>query len=124
MQSIETALEKLEKSRFRASFHLSAADIEYIKEKGLDTVRRHAEDFVRTKLAPAEPLNDGKQTPTHGHPVFRAMHATACCCRGCLNKWYKVPKNRALTPAQQEKIVNLIMAWIEKQLISQPPAER
>ncbi len=124
MQSIETALEKLEKSRFRASFHLSAEDIEYIKEKGLETVRRHAEDFVRTKLAPAEPLNDGKQTPTHGHPVFRAMHATACCCRGCLNKWYKVPKNRALTPAQQEKIVNLIMAWIEKQLISQPPAGR
>ena len=122
MQSIETALEKLEKSRFRASFHLEAKDIDYINEKGLETVRRHAEDFVRTKLAPAEPLNDGKQTPTHGHPVFRAMHATACCCRGCLNKWYKVPKNRALTPAQQEKIVNLIMAWIEKQLISQPPA--
>ena len=124
MQSIETALEKLEKSRFRASFHLTQKDIEYIKEKGLDTVRRHAEDFVKTKLAPAEPLNDGKQTPTHGHPVFRAMHATACCCRGCLNKWYKVPKNRELTPAQQEKIINLIMAWIEKQLISQQPAER
>ncbi len=124
MQSIETALEKLEKSRFRASFHLTRKDIEYIKEKGLDTVRRHAEDFVKTKLAPAQPLNDGKQTPTHGHPVFRAMHATACCCRGCLNKWYKVPKNRELTPAQQEKIVNLIMAWIEKQLISQQPAER
>lgn len=124
MQSIETALEKLEKSRFRASFHLTRKDIEYIKEKGLDTVRRHAEDFVRTKLAPAQPLNDGKQTPTHGHPVFRAMHATACCCRGCLNKWYKVPKKRELTPAQQEKIVNLIMAWIEKQLISQQPAER
>ncbi|MBR3621063.1 MAG: DUF4186 domain-containing protein [Clostridia bacterium] len=122
MQSIETALKKLEKSRFRASFHLDAKDIDYINEKGLETVRRHAEDFVRTKLAPAEPLNDGKQTPTHGHPAFRAMHATACCCRGCLNKWYKVPKNRALTPAQQEKIVNLIMAWIEKQLISQPPA--
>ncbi len=124
MQSIETSLEKLEKSRFRASFHLTRKDIEYIKEKGLDTVRRHAEDFVKTKLAPAQPLNDGKQTPTHGHPVFRAMHATACCCRGCLNKWYKVPKNRELTPAQQEKIVNLIMAWIEKQLISQQPAER
>ena len=124
MQSVETALEKLEKSRFRASFHLSEKDIGYIKEKGLDTVRRHAEDFVKTKLAPAEPLNDGKQTPTHGHPVFKAMHATACCCRGCLNKWYKVPKNRALSAAQQEKIVNLIMAWIGKQLDSQPPAER
>ncbi len=122
MQSIETALEKLEKSKFRAGFHLSAKDIEYINEKGLDTVRRHARDFVKTKLSSAEPLNDGRQTPTHGHPVFKAMHATACCCRGCLNKWYKVPKNRELTPSQQEKIVNLIMAWIEKQLTSQLPA--
>ena len=124
MQSVETALEKLEKSRFRASFHLSEKDFDYIKEKGLDTVRRHAEDFVKMKLAPAEPANDGKQTPTHGHPVFKAMHATACCCRGCLNKWYKVPKNRALSASQQEKIVNLIMAWIEKQLDSQPPEVR
>ena len=23
--------------------------------------------------------------------VFVAQHATACCCRGCLEKWYRVP---------------------------------
>ena len=60
--------------------------------------------------------NDGKQTPTNGHPIFIAQHACACCCRGCLNKWYKVPKNIELSPLQQEKIVNLLMTWIEKQL--------
>ena len=50
-----------------------------------------------------------------GHPVFRAMHATACCCRGCLEKWYRVPKGRPLTESQQKKIVDLLMAWIERQ---------
>ena len=63
----------------------------------METMRRHAQDFVWQKLAPAEPVNDGKQTPMHGHPVFKAMHATACCCRGCLNKWYHVAKGRELT---------------------------
>ena len=113
MQSIDDALEKLSKSKFRSSLHLKAKDIAYIDEKGMDTVRRHAEDFIEKKLAPAYPENDGKQTPMKNHPVFIAQHACACCCRGCLEKWYKVPKGRELTKAQQEKIVNLLMAWIQ-----------
>ncbi len=115
MQTVDQALKKLEKSKFRSGFHLTEKDREYLKEKGTETIRKHAEDFVRQKLAPAEPLNDGKQTPMKGHPVFKAMHATACCCRGCMNKWYKVPLKTELTELQQEKTVNLIMAWIEKQ---------
>ena len=115
MQSIDNALEKLSKSKFRSSFHLKEKDIAYIDEKGMDTVRRHAEDFIEKKLAPAYPENDGRQTPMKNHPVFIAQHACACCCRGCLEKWYKVPKGRELTKAQQEKIVNLLMAWIKKE---------
>ena len=115
MQSINEALEKLERSKFRSSFHLTKKDKAYLEEKGIETIRNHAIDFVRIKLSPADPLNDGKQTPMHGHPVFKAMHATACCCRGCLNKWYRVPLHQELTDEQQERIVNLLMAWIEKQ---------
>ena len=115
MQTIEEALNKLEKSKFRSSFHLTKKEKAYLEEKGMDVMRSHAKDFVRQKLAPAEPLNDGKQTPMHGHPVFKAMHATGCCCRGCLNKWYKVPLHQELNEVQQEKIVNLLLAWIDKQ---------
>ena len=115
MQTIDQALDKLEHSRFRSSFHLTKKEREYLMEKGMDCMRSHAEDFVRQKLAPADPVNDGKQTPMHGHPVFKAMHATACCCRGCLNKWYRVPKGKELTEEEQRKIVNLLMAWLERQ---------
>ena len=55
MQSIDNALEKLSKSKFRSSFHLKAKDIAYIDEKGMDTGRRHAEDFIEKKLAPEYP---------------------------------------------------------------------
>ena len=116
MQTREQALEKLSRSKFRSSFHLKEKDRKYVREKGMDTIRRHAQDFVRQKLAPAYPKNDGKQTPMHGHPVFIAQHACACCCRGCLNKWYRVPKGVPLTDVQQEKIVNLLMTWIEKEM--------
>ena len=116
VQTIDEALEKLKKSKFRSSFHLSEKDKKYIAEKGLDTIRSHAADFVAARLAPAEIPNDGKQTPMRGHPVFIAQHACACCCRGCLNKWYRVPKGKQLSAADQQKIVNLLMVWIEREV--------
>ncbi len=115
MQTIDQALKKLERSKFRSSFYLTRKDLDYLEEQGMDTIRHHAEIFVFQKLAPADPVNDGKQTPMRGHPVFRAMHANACCCRGCLNKWYKVQLHKELTAVEQGKIVNLIMAWTVKQ---------
>ena len=116
MQSIEEALQKLSKSKFRRKFKLDKNDLKYINQKGLDVVRSHAKDFIRLRLAPDYIPNDGKQTPMRGHPVFKAQHVTACCCRKCLKKWYNVPENKYLTELQQEKIVNLIMAWIQKQI--------
>ncbi len=115
MQTVDEALKKLAKSKFRSGFYLSENDKKYVKSKGIETVRSHAEDIIRKRLAPAVIPNDGRQTPMKGHPVFIAQHACACCCRGCLEKWYKVPQGKALTENQQQKIVNLLMAWIEKQ---------
>jgi exodeoxyribonuclease V alpha subunit len=116
MATVEDALERLNSSKFRSSFKLSKKDKEYVNEKGMEMIRSHTRDFVKNKLAPAFPKNDGKQTAMSGHPTFKAMHATACCCRGCLNKWYKVPLGVELTSAQQEKIVNLLVSWIERQM--------
>ena len=115
-QTIDQALEKLKKSTFRAKFHLSEREKAYARDKGRAKIASHAADFIRTRLAPAEIPNDGKQTPMRGHPVFVAQHACACCCRGCLQKWYAVPKGRELSPAEQERIVRLLMAWIDREM--------
>ena len=114
--TVEQALKKLNNSEFRSSFHLDLSDKKYIDEKGLETIRNHARDFIKQRIAPAYIPNDGKQTPMRGHPVFKAQHACACCCRGCLLKWYKVKPGTQLDKLQQEKIVNLLMAWIENKL--------
>ena len=108
--------ERLSKSAFRSRFHLSKRDKEYIAEKGLATIRKHAEDFVAKRLAPAVIPNDGKQTPMRGHPVFIAQHATGCCCRGCFFKWHHIPAGRQMTREEQQYAVAVLMAWIEKQV--------
>ena len=113
---INNALNRLSHSEFRSSFHLSRKDKDYVNEKGEDVIRSHAEDFIRKRLAPSEIPNDGKQTPYKSHPVFTAQHATACCCRGCLEKWHKIPKNKELSESEIKFIVNLIMAWITENL--------
>lgn len=109
-------LDKLSKSKFRNSFKLKEKDINYIKEKGPLKIKEHAYDFINKRLAPAIIPNDGKQTPMKGHPVFIAQHACACCCRGCLEKWHKIPKNKNLTSKEVDYIVNLLMLWIKKEL--------
>ena len=107
---------RLSQSKFRSSFSLKANDRSYVSDKGIDKVREHACDFIRKRLAQADIPNDGKQTPMRGHPVFVAQHATATCCRGCLEKWHHIPKGRELTETEKEYIVNVIMEWISREM--------
>ena len=109
-------LERLSKSTFRSKFHLTFKDYSYIQEKGLKKIEEHARDFIKKRLAPAVLLNDGKQTPMRGHPVFIAQHATGCCCRGCFSKWHHIPAGRQLTREEQQYAVAVLMAWIQKHL--------
>ena len=113
----EDILNKLAKSNFRSKFKLKDKDKLYIKQKGLDTIRSHACDFIKKRIAPEFIPNDGKQTPMKGHPVFIAQHATATCCRGCISKWHHFEKGAELNDKQQEYIINLIMEWIKRQLL-------
>jgi hypothetical protein len=113
---INHTLDSLKKSKFRSKFNLSQKDRDYIATKGLETIKEHAFQFVNSRVAPAFPTNDGKQTPMRGHPVFIAQHATATCCRACISKWHGIEKGRALNKAEVQLIVALIMVWIERQI--------
>ena len=108
--------ERLANSKFRSSFHLKQKDIDYINEKGLDVIKQHAQDFIAKREAPAYIPNDGKQTPTKGHPVFIAQHATATFCRECISKWHKIQSGKELGQIQKDYLVDVIMIWIKKEL--------
>lgn len=102
----------LDASSFRRRFHLRGRELEYLRKKGLPVVLEHAADFIEKRLAPARPANDGRQTPMRHHPVFIAQHATATCCRGCLEKWHAIARGRALDASEQQYILEVIKVWL------------
>ena len=115
-KDLDYLFQKLSKSKFRSSFHLRKYMIDYINEKGMDKIKKHAYDFINKKLKPAYPKNDGRQTAMRGHPVFIAQHATGTCCRGCLEKWHHIPKGKELTNEEVDYIVNVIMYFINGEM--------
>jgi hypothetical protein len=121
MRDMDELFAALGRSAFRNRFRLSSKEATYLRQKGVETIREHARDFISTRLADANPANDGRQTPTKNHPVFIAQHATATCCRGCLQKWHGIPKGEPLTQEEIDHIVEVIARWLAGQDI-QPPS--
>ena len=111
---LDELFDRLGRSEFRSRFQLRDHELEYLRRKGLDVVMEHAADLVEKRLAPADPPNDGKQTPMRNNPVFVAQHATATCCRGCLAKWHGITKGRPLTEPEKGFVLQVIGAWLSK----------
>ncbi|MCE2576188.1 DUF4186 domain-containing protein [Komagataeibacter sp. FNDCR2] len=105
---------RLAGSRFRARFHLGKAEHAYLASRGMAEVMAHAATFITTRLAPAHPARDGRQTPWRGHPVFIAQHATGTCCRGCVAKWHAIPAGQPLDAGQQAYLLAVIREWLRR----------
>jgi predicted Fe-S protein YdhL (DUF1289 family) len=114
VRSLDEVFPALERSAFRRRFALGPRERDYLRSRGIDEVLRQAEEIVARRLAPAAPPNDGKQTPYRGHPVFVAQHATATCCRGCLEKWHGIPRGAALTDEEQAHVVATLERWLRR----------
>lgn len=115
MRDLDEIFLKLDQSPFRRQFQLRHKEIAYLQSKGLTVVLQHAADFIEKRLAPAQPANDGKQTPMRNHPAFVAQHATATCCRGCLAKWHGIAKGRALAAAEKQYVLAVLERWLRQQ---------
>ena len=113
--NLDELFEELSRSAFRRRFRLSATEKGYLKRRGLDTVMAHGEKFIEERLAPANPLNDGKQTPMRNHPIFVAQHGTATCCRGCLEKWHSISKGHPLTDEEKAYVLAVLRRWLVAQ---------
>lgn len=114
MNDISNTLLRLSRSSFRAKFTLKGKELNYLYSKGFDKVLSDAAAFIEQRLASANPVNDGRQTPWGKHPVFVAQHATATCCRKCLAKWHGIEKGRELTSAEKGYICEVIKAWLQR----------
>lgn len=116
MRDLNELFELLGQSKFRSRFQLSGKEAAYLEKKGIETILEHAHHFISKRLAQANPVNDGRQTPMRNHPVFIAQHATGTCCRKCLEKWHRIPKGKPLTEGQIDHILQVLKRWLTDQI--------
>jgi hypothetical protein len=88
----------------------------HAQRKGGLLLKEAARDRLRRYLAPAQPPRDGRQTPFEGSVIYYAQHATATCCRTCLEYWHDIPKGRLLTPQEFEYCATLIDLFLHERL--------
>jgi hypothetical protein len=112
MIDIEAAFHKLAASAFRRKFRLQGRELAYLRTWGLPHVLKHGRELLAKRLALAEPANDGRQTPWRNHPIFVAQHATATCCRGCLEKTHGLAKGVALSEDEMRYVMRVLERWL------------
>ena len=110
----KTLKQKLARSKQIVSPPLGDPEKEYVQSRGIDILRLHATDFVNKRLAPADPKNDGRQTPLKGHPVFIAQHATGTSDRIKLEKFHGIKTGIELTEKDVAYVVSVILRWIQE----------
>jgi hypothetical protein len=112
----KTLKQKLSRSKQITSPAMGEPEKEYVLSRGIEILRLHATDFVNKRLAPADPKNDGRQTPLKGHPVFIAQHATGTSDRAKLEKFHGIKTGIELTEKEVAYIVSVILRWIQEQI--------
>lgn len=90
--------------------------INHARRKGKSGMKAAAERRLRSSVGDANPYRDGYQTPKKGNVLYYAQHATATCCRKCMEDWHGVPMGQALTDRQIAYFTDLLMLYIDERL--------
>jgi hypothetical protein len=109
---LDEVFARLAGSPFRRKFRLQGRELAYLQTWGVPHVMKQAADLIAKRLAPAVIPNDGRQTPWRNHPVFVAQHATATCCRGCLEKTHGIAKGHELTAEERAHVLAALERWL------------
>jgi hypothetical protein len=88
----------------------------YARRKGRIGMRAAAERRIRKSVAPAEPAFDGRQTGNSANPLFYAQHATATCCRKCIEYWHGVAQKRPLSAEEVQYFTALVNMFVDERL--------
>lgn len=115
----EHTFEALQHERIRHHFFHKVIDqkaLNHARRKGRLKLKESANQRLTKYLRPAEPARDGRQTPLEGNAIFYAQHATATCCRTCLEYWHDIPKGRELTPKEFDYCTSLVHMFLDERL--------
>lgn len=85
--------------------------------KGRSALAEKVRHRLATSIGGATPFRDGSQTPFAGpDPTTYAQHATASCCRKCVEEWHAIPRGRELATDEIEYLAALAMFFLEARI--------
>ncbi|MEX2236944.1 MAG: DUF4186 family protein [Dehalococcoidia bacterium] len=92
--------------------------VNYARRKGRARLREAVRKRIVAAIGEALPARDGYQTPREGssNPIHYAQHASASCCRRCLEEWHGIPTGRPLLGAEVTYITDLAMRYLTERL--------
>jgi hypothetical protein len=99
-------------------WHLPFDDkaINHARRKGRRQLHEAARRRLETSVGKAGMAFDGRQTPREGNTICYAQHATASCCRTCIEYWHDIPKDRDLTADELSYLSTLVIAYLDERL--------
>jgi hypothetical protein len=89
--------------------------VRHARKKGKARMRAAIQRRLRASLRPNNPW-DGRQTPKMGNSIFYAQHATATCCRKCLEQWHAIPRDKELSDEEIAYLTELCAMFIDERL--------
>lgn len=119
LDDISFTFGELRKEHIRHHFwHIEIDEkaIRHARRKGRPGLHEAIENRIRKYVGPATPNYDGRQTPFEGNVIFYGQHATATCCRKCIEEWHGVPQGQELSEEEVSYFSELIKEYVNERL--------
>jgi len=88
------------------------------RRSGVSGLEERVHRRIRSSVGSADNPFDGRQTPMEGsgNPIHYAQHATATCCRKCMEYWHGIPQGDDLAEEEIEYFAELVMMYLKERL--------
>lgn len=118
LSDMRHTFEALRKERIRHYFWHKEFDgraLRHARRKGRRGMWAAAEKRVRQSVGQDTGF-DGRQTSVAGNALFYAQHATASCCRKCIEEWHAIERGRPLTDDEVAYLTELVRLYIAERM--------
>ena len=102
--------------------------LDYATRKGRIKLDERVPQQVLKSVGAAIPFRDGTQTPRETskdvNPIHFAQHATASCCRKCVEEWHGIPQGRELSDSEIHYLTELAIRYLRERMPGLAPERR
>jgi hypothetical protein len=103
---------------FWCTVPFSARAEDYARRRGKRGILVAARQRIRSSVGKPMGIWDSRQTPweNKGHALHYGQHATATCCRKCIQVWHGIPRDQELNDKDIEYFSQLLLRYVVHRL--------